>query len=221
MMTKTNGTSLHGHFLFEMHDECDLDTELEIEDEIMTVAHSLDTPESPIINPVWILEKSIFARNRVLLSTSVASMNDFERWAHLKKYETCSHHTMNTFLVESGGTEVTSENFEDIRKIVDDDIEALIGAFYYIDKVRMSHPDEYRMLTSTLGTKLVLVIFTIICWKFVSDEVYSNSCVAALLGYKSVKSFNKLENMALGLLDFDAYVPHSTHAWYRQRLGFN
>ena len=85
MMTKTNGTSLHGHFLFEMHDECDLDTELEIEDEIMTVAHSLDTPESPIINPVWILEKSIFSRNRVLLSTSVASMNDFERWAHLKK----------------------------------------------------------------------------------------------------------------------------------------
>ena len=39
MMAKTNGTSLHGHFPFEMHDECDLDTELEIEDEIMTVAH--------------------------------------------------------------------------------------------------------------------------------------------------------------------------------------
>ena len=70
-----------------MNDECDLDTELEIEDEIMTVAHSLDDPESPIINPVWILEYSISSRNRVLVSTSVVSMNDYGRWAYLKKYE--------------------------------------------------------------------------------------------------------------------------------------
>jgi hypothetical protein len=123
---------------------------------------------------------------------------------------------MANYISSKVGQEIKPEKMYIIMKLVHVEVDVLVGAFIYMDRIR---PSELQTLVATFSVLHVILSFTIIANKFLYDTHISNRDVAFVLADTSLELLNHTERCTFRVLHYDAFLHPDQFKIYCAMLG--